>query len=93
MLARILVTGLVLLLAFGAFWGNALDAGHVLNPFGILLLFFAGVIWFMWDWVRESFIAAKDESNIPIIRLGSAIIGGLRRPPPPHRISADNSKT
>ena len=78
MVARILVTALVILLAFGAFWGNALDAGHILNPFGILLLFLAGVIWFMWEPLRDGFITAKDESNIPIIRMGSAIIRGLR---------------
>jgi hypothetical protein len=91
MVVRILVTALMLLLAFAAFWGNALDAGYVLNPFGILFLFLAGVIWFLWPSVRNGFISAKNESNVPIIRLGSAIIAGLRRPPAQHHVSSNNS--
>ena len=90
MISRMLVTTIVWLLAIGAFWGDALGAGHVLNPFGILLLALSGLIWFGWGPVREAFLSAKDESNIPIIRLGSAIIGGmesLKHPPRPRRSS------
>jgi uncharacterized membrane protein YbhN (UPF0104 family) len=93
MVARVLITALMLLLAFAAFWGNALDAGYVLNPFGILFLFLSGIIWFNWASVRDGFISAKDESNIPIIRLGSAIIAGLRRPPAQHHVSSNNSRS
>jgi uncharacterized membrane protein YbhN (UPF0104 family) len=88
---RIFTTALVLLLAFGAFWSDALDAGYVLNPVGILLLSLAGSIWFLWEPFRDAFVSAKEESNIPIIRLGSAIIAGLRRTPPGHREGARNS--
>ena len=93
MVTRIVVTALVLLLAFGAFWGNALGAGYVLNPVGILLLFLAGLIWFMWGPLRDAFITAKEESNIPIIRLGSAIIRGLRPRSRQHRTSESNSSS
>ena len=93
MVTRIVVTALVLLLAFGAFWGNALGAGYVLNPVGILLLFLAGLIWFMWEPLRDAFITAKEESNIPIIRLGLAIIRGLRPRSRQHRTSGSNSSS
>lgn len=93
MLVRILVTALVVVLAFGAFWGNALDAGYILNPFGILFLFLAAIIWFMWEPLRDGFITAKDELNIPIIRMGSAIIGGLRRTTPQRRTSGSSSSS
>lgn len=91
MIPRMLVTGFVLLLAFGAFWGNALDEGYVLNPFGILLLFLALPIWWMWEPLRDGFISARDESNIPILRMGSAIIRGLSRAPRQHRPSGGSS--
>jgi uncharacterized membrane protein YbhN (UPF0104 family) len=93
MVTRLVVTALVLLLGFGAFWGNALDAGHILNPFGILFLFLAGLIWFMWEPLRDGFISAKEESNIPIIRLGSAIIAGLRPRSRQHRTSESTSSS
>ena len=93
MVTRLLVTALVLLLGFAAFWGNALGAGYILNPFGILFLFLAGLIWFMWEPLRDGFISAKEESNIPIIRLGSAIIAGLRSRPRQHRTSESNSSS
>ncbi|HUC09612.1 MAG TPA: hypothetical protein VL985_04205 [Stellaceae bacterium] len=92
MISRMLVTMAVFLLAFGAFWGNAFGAGRLLNPFGILLLFLAGFIWFRWAAIRDAFISAKDESDIPIIRLGSAIIGGmesLKHPARPRRSSSN----
>ena len=41
MIARAICTAIVLLLAFYTFWGNALDAGHIFNPFGILGLLLA----------------------------------------------------
>jgi energy-coupling factor transporter transmembrane protein EcfT len=91
MIARIFVTAIVFLLAVGAFWGDALGAGHVFNPFGILLLGLGLFIWFGWSTVHDAFISAKDESNVPIIRLGSAIIRGmenLKHPTQPRRSSS-----
>jgi len=50
---------------------------------GLLL---AAIIWFKWDLVRDAFSSAKNESDMPIIRVGSNIINGMsvvhrRRPP------------
>jgi hypothetical protein len=91
MVGRILVTTIVLLLAAGAFWGDALGAGHVFNPVGILLLTLSFFIWAGWTTVRDAFISAKEESNVPIIRLGPAIIRGmegLKHAPQPRRSSS-----
>jgi hypothetical protein len=85
---RISVTTIVLLLAAGAFWSNALGAGQMFNPVGILLLGLSFFIWSGWATIRDAFISAKDESNVPIIRLGSAIIRGmesLKHSPRPRR--------
>ena len=93
MVARISATAAALLLAFNAFWGDALGAGHVLNPFGILFLLLAALIWFAWNPLREGFTSAKDESDIPIIRLGPAIIGGLSRTFRPRRKDETSSSS
>ena len=55
MIGKLIATTILLLLAFYAFWGNALGAGYLLNPFGILFLFLAAVTWFKWEAVREAF--------------------------------------
>ena len=60
-MAKITVTAISLLLAAGAFWGDALGAGHVFNPFGILFLFLSAVIWFGWGPIHEGYISAKNE--------------------------------
>jgi len=88
MIARLLVTALMLFLAFYAFSSDALGGGHVLNPSGILFLFLSGLIWFAWEPIRAAFRSARDESNIPIIRLGSAIINGMRKTPLRRRTSS-----
>ena len=90
MVARILVTTLTLLLAFYAFWADVLGGGHFLNPSGIAFLILAGFVWFGWETIRAAYRSARDESDVPIIRLGSAIIRGMRRPPHEHR-SSDQS--
>jgi hypothetical protein len=92
MIGKLIATTVLLLLALYAFWGNALGAGYLINPFGILFLFLAAVTWFKWEAIREGFRAAKDESNIPIIRLNSKVIGGMfsmRRAPPQRRSSSN----
>jgi hypothetical protein len=92
MIGKRIATTILLLLALNAFWGNALGAGYLINPFGILFLFLAAVTWFKWEAIREGFRAAKDESNIPIIRLNSKVIGGMfsmRRAPPQRRSSSN----
>jgi len=76
MIGRVTVTALLLLLAFYAFWDNALGAGRI-NPLGILFLFFAALAWLKWEVIRDAVSTAKGESQLPIIRLGPKIIGGM----------------
>ena len=92
MIARLITTTILVLLAFGAFWGNALGAGYLINPFGILFLFLAAVTWFKWEAIREAFRPAKDESNIPTIDAIAGQIGGMfsQRQRPPRRRSSSN---
>jgi hypothetical protein len=87
MIARLVTTLILFLLSLYAFSTGVLDGGHVLNPSGIAFLILAAAVWFGWDTVRAAFAAARDESNIPIIRLGATIIRGMRRPSQPHRES------
>ena len=77
MITRVLAT--IVAVAFGiyAFWGDAMGQGHVLNPFGILFLLLAALVWFGWGPIRESFKSVRDESDIPISRLGSTILKGM----------------
>ena len=77
MIGKLTATTILLLLVFYAFWGDALGTGYLINPFGIIFLLLAAVTWFKWEAVREGFRSAKDESNIPIIRLNSKVIGGM----------------
>ncbi len=74
MICRSLVTALFLLLAFAAAYGNVLGIGY---PTGLLFLCFAALIWFQWDVISEGFRAARDESSVPIIRMGAKAIGGI----------------
>ena len=77
MIPRILVTAAAALLGLYAFWGNILDAGHFLNPFGFMFLILAAVIWVGWEPLREGFTSAKNESELPISRLGAKIVSGM----------------
>jgi hypothetical protein len=81
MIGKLIATAILLLLAFVAFWGDALGAGSLINPFGILFLLLAAVTWFKWESVREAF------------RSGWAgAIGGMvsmRRAPPRRRSSSN----
>ena len=79
MIIRAIATVVALALGIYAFWGDAMGAGHVLNPFGILFLLLAGLIWFAWEPIREGFKSAK-ESEMFILRLGWTLkgMGGLK---------------
>jgi hypothetical protein len=77
MITRVFATIVVVALGAYAFWGDVLGGGHVLNPVGIMFLLFAGLIWFGWGPIREGFKSVKDESEMPILRLGSTIIKGM----------------
>jgi hypothetical protein len=84
-IARIAVTVMIFLLAIYAFWGDALGVGRLFNPFGILFLGLTALVWFKWELIRDSFRSVKEESNVPVIRLGSTIIRGMTRQPREHR--------
>jgi len=95
MIARIFATAVAALLGLYAFYSDILGAGHFLNPFGIMFMLLAGLIWFAWEPICDGFRAAKDESEIPISRLGATIIKGMKNdrrgkrpgspsPPPPN---------
>ena len=91
MIGRLLATASMLALALGAVCGDVLGIGY---PTGLLFVLLAALAWFQWDAVREGFGAAKDESNIPIVRLGAKIIGGmefLRRGSPRRRSTSSPS--
>jgi len=78
MIARILATSVTFGLAVLAFWSDALGGGHFLNPVGILMLLATALVWFAWPTVREGFRSAKEESDLPIIRLAGSAMQGLR---------------
>ena len=84
MIARAITTAAMLILAIYAFADDALGAGRFFNPFGILFLGLTALVWFGWGPLRDGFMSAKQESNLPIIRLSAKTIGGmieLRRSP------------
>jgi hypothetical protein len=89
MIGRLLATFVMLLLAFAAFWGNALDGGYFSTITGFLLLFLAVVTWFKWATIERIFYAADGD---PIIGTTRKVIGGLfrRNDPPLHRSSSSN---
>jgi hypothetical protein len=92
MAGRIISTTIMFLLAVYAFWGDALGVGRVFNPFGVLFLILTGLVWFKWDLIRASFKSAKEESNFPIIRLGSTSIQGMMGRPRQKRHSDEPSQ-
>jgi len=64
-------------LALDAFWNNALGAGHLFNPFGIMFLLLGVVVWFAWRPLHDGFVSAKNESELPIIRMEAKIVEGI----------------
>jgi hypothetical protein len=98
MIARLAVTAIMLLLAVAAYFSpSGCDncQQHLGAPFGIFFAVIAGIIWLGWESFREWFDAAKNESQLPIIRLGSMALGGLallvRRGPRQRRSSSDSA--
>jgi hypothetical protein len=88
MVGRSIATAIMLLLAFGAVFSNALGIGY---PTAVLLLICAALTWFYWDAISDGFRSARNESGVPIIRMGAKIIGGmefLRHGAPRHRSSS-----
>ena len=82
MVARILVTGVMLVLAAGGFFGATQIPADPLDPFGILFLTIAGVIWFAWHEIREGFSygawSSRDRSELPLVAgFGAVFIKGI----------------
>jgi hypothetical protein len=82
MVVRMLVTAALLMLAAGAFFGAAPVPASPLNPFGILFLAIAGVVWFAWDVIREGFSygagSGQDGAQVPLLaRFGPIFIKGI----------------
>ena len=77
-ITRIVATVIVLILAFGAFWLNPGDAASIFA--GIILLLFAGVIWFKWDLLRDAFRAGRTSYLAPgQRRVGSGSVSPISR--------------
>ncbi|MGH7111675.1 MAG: hypothetical protein ACREFK_14755 [Stellaceae bacterium] len=94
MTSRIIATLLMLFLATYAFWSNALEKGHFFDPFGLLFLVLAIIVWFAWRPICGAVRSARAEAALPILpiaRLGSAIMEGVGRPPQDHRRSDERS--
>jgi hypothetical protein len=87
MILKILTALIVLGLGVTAFWSDALGAGHFFNPFGMLFLFLGALVWFAWAPISSAFKSVRDEWDIPILRMGSKIIGGMASLPPKRRHS------
>ena len=65
MIPKILTTLILLLLGVNAFWSDALGAGNVFNPFGLLFLLLAAFVWFAWGPISNGFNSVKDEIEYP----------------------------
>ena len=92
MIGRLSATFVMLLLAFVAFWSDALNAGYFATITGFLFLFLAVMIWFKWGTIGRIFNAA--EGNDPIIETASKVVGriGFRRHDPPSHHSPSSSR-
>ena len=91
MIGRLTATIVMLLLAFGAVLSDALGIGY---STGALLLICTALTWFYWDTISEGFRSARGESNLPILRMGAKIIGGMEflRHGSPQRRSSSASR-
>jgi hypothetical protein len=71
MVARVLITAVLLILAAGAFFGAAPIPAGPLNPFGILFLTITGVIWLAWEVLRGGFAygagSGRDGARVPLL--------------------------
>jgi hypothetical protein len=99
MAARIIITVVLVILAAGAFWGDALGVGYRINPFGVLCLLLAVLNWFAWDTMREGWSQGRSMKkggvNLPLdARFGPVWIKGIfdtLGATPPRRTSSDKS--
>ena len=92
MIGRLSATFVMLLLAFVAFWSDALNAGYFATITGFLFLFLAIMIWFKWGTIGRIFNASG--GNDPIIETASKVVGrmGFRRHDPSSHHSPSSSR-
>src|SRR6187402_3122062 len=92
MIGRLSATLVMLLLAFLAFWNDALNAGYFITVTGFLFLFLAVVVWFKWGTIGRIFNAA--EGNDSIIETASKVVGRMafRRPDPSSHHSPSSNR-
>ncbi|MGH7092298.1 MAG: hypothetical protein ACREFB_02030 [Stellaceae bacterium] len=86
MIARVLWTAVLLMLATIGFFGGAPATGGPLNPFGIMLLTLSGIVWFGWETIRDSYAyreevagANRGRSYLMLVRLGPVPVSWLVR--------------
>jgi hypothetical protein len=84
-IARIVSTAILLLLAAGNFLGGVLMPAGPLNPLGIALLALAGVFWFGWEMILDAYAYQEErrraDRRIPdplLVRFAPAL-GALPR--------------
>jgi hypothetical protein len=100
MVSRILTTSILILLAVGAFWSNALDAGRRIDPLGVLCWVLAILNWYGWDTMRAGWSYGRERdrggTDLPLLaRFGPIYIKGimnLRRTAPPRRTSSEGAR-
>jgi hypothetical protein len=85
-IARIIWTAILLLLAAGGFFGAAPVPAGPLNPFGILLLALSGVVWFGWEAIGDAYAYREEicppnrgRAYLMIVRLGPVLVNRLVR--------------
>ena len=93
MISRLLATLVMLLLAFVAFWDDALNASYFNAVTGFLFLFLAIVIWFKWGAIGRIFYAAEEKirsSRRPPKSSAAWDSGGTIRPRTTHLHPTDS---
>ena len=81
MAARIGITIVAVLLAVIAFLGGGPTGGGLFDPFGLLWVFLAVLIWFGWDKIVRGYSSARggeDGAELPLLaRFGPVFITGI----------------
>lgn len=63
MIARLFMTGMLLLLAAGNFFGGVLFPPGPLNPIGLLCLTASGACWFGWETILDAYAYQEERRH------------------------------
>jgi hypothetical protein len=82
MIAKAVVTAVLVALAINAFLIDALGAGSHVNPFGVLFWFLAIVNWYAWDTMKAGWASRRDmdrdSTDLPLLfRFGTVYMKGV----------------